>query len=906
MKNYKYKFSVVIPIYNVEDYLEETVESVIHQSIGFKKNIQIILVNDGSPDNSDAICKKYQKLYPDNVVYIKKENAGVSAARNSGIPYVEGKYVNFLDSDDKWELSAFKKIYKFFEEHYDEIDVVSCRMKHFEATNRFHAVDYKFAPGTRVADVMTPEESNSIQLHITSSFVKSEAIKDDTRFVEGMKFGEDGLFINEIILRKAKFGIMADALHYYRKRANQSSAVQTQKLNKEYYSASPRKYYYSLIEISKKKYGSVIPYVQNILAYDMGWRLQSEIPKGVLTDSEYAEYIGMLHDLFSYIDDTVILKSKVHVSIMRKLTAFSIKNDSDSFFKDMVYNHEEQSLYYKDIKMVSLNLNNNACFVNIAKIENNIFHIEGLIAKWVLEATKHKTRFVLSFGGKEYEPELTEFPFKTEHTFFGIKKSCYRFCADFPLDDLNNSSESLFFKPIIYFDDLVCNVGINYGKFVANYNSFVFSYKNFDPYYIKCYRTSIRIAKPKYFHLTTAVNEAKCLLWLLLRKHRRAFLIRVLYILLHGFIKKGKKIWLISDRSDKANDNGEAFFKYVCKKAPNSIKPIFVIDKNSEDEPRMHKFGKVIHFQDKLYPFYFLAADKIISSSGGEYVINPFGNINRRYLTDLMKFDYVFLQHGITMNNLSKWLQKFSKNISLFVTATKKEYESISGTEYLYTPKEVKLTGFARFDELENKAEKLIVILPTWRRSIKESYDAETKSVYFDGFKDTGYFKFYNALINDERLLGAMKSAGYKGLFCLHPIHMKQYIDFKENDVFKINSGFVNYKEVFSKGALLVTDYSSVAFDFAYLRKPVIYAQFDKEEFFEGQIYEEGYFSYDNDGPGPVCGDLESTVDSIISLINNDCRLAPEYSERVESLFAFNDRNNCERIYNEILKIDKE
>ena len=169
----------------------------------------------------------------------------------------------------------------------------------------------------------------------------------------------------------------------------------------------------------------------------------------------------------------------------------------------------------------------------------------------------------------------------------------------------------------------------------------------------------------------------------------------------------------------------------------------------------------------------------------------------------------------------------------------------------------------------------------------------------------TDYFKFYNGLINNPVLLDSMRKHGYKGVFCLHPIHQKQYVDFEGNDVFTVNEGFVNYKEIFSKGALLVTDYSSVAFDFSYLRKPIIYSQFDKEEFFEGQIYEEGYFSYENDGMGAVCTDLEGTIKEMISIIENDCKLSEKYVERANNFFAFNDKCNCERIYNEILALDK-
>ena len=152
MKDYKFKISVVIPVYNVEKYLAETLDSVIGQSIGFEENIQMILVNDGSPDNSEEICLEYQSRYPDNIVYVKKENGGVSSARNEGLKYVEGKYVNFLDSDDIWRERAIEIALDYFDKHYDEIDVVAARKRFFDADKSFHKLDYKFKK-TKVVDL---------------------------------------------------------------------------------------------------------------------------------------------------------------------------------------------------------------------------------------------------------------------------------------------------------------------------------------------------------------------------------------------------------------------------------------------------------------------------------------------------------------------------------------------------------------------------------------------------------------------------------------------------------------------------------------------------------------------------------------------------------------------------------
>ena len=110
------------------------------------------------------------------------------------------------------------------------------------------------------------------------------------------------------------------------------------------------------------------------------------------------------------------------------------------------------------------------------------------------------------------------------------------------------------------------------------------------------------------------------------------------------------------------------------------------------------------------------------------------------------------------------------------------------------------------------------------------------------------------------------------------------------------------YKEVFAESSLIVTDYSSVAFDFAYLGKPVIYAQFDRKEFFQGHTYSEGYFDYKEMGMGEVEEDLPRTVDRIIEYMNCECNMKEKYLQRVEAFFPFRDKKNSERVYDCIME----
>ncbi|WP_186305442.1 CDP-glycerol glycerophosphotransferase family protein, partial [Campylobacter coli] len=104
-------------------------------------------------------------------------------------------------------------------------------------------------------------------------------------------------------------------------------------------------------------------------------------------------------------------------------------------------------------------------------------------------------------------------------------------------------------------------------------------------------------------------------------------------------------------------------------------------------------------------------------------------------------------------------------------------------------------------------------------------------------------------------------------------------------------------QELFCNSSLMITDYSSVAFEMAYLNKPVIYYQFDHEEFFSSHTYQKGYFNYKKDGFGPVVKDEEKLFKELENLIRNDCKPFGIYKDNIDSTFAFKDGKCCERNY---------
>ena len=174
-----------------------------------------------------------------------------------------------------------------------------------------------------------------------------------------------------------------------------------------------------------------------------------------------------------------------------------------------------------------------------------------------------------------------------------------------------------------------------------------------------------------------------------------------------------------------------------------------------------------------------------------------------------------------------------------------------------------------------------------------------------EGFEETDFFKFYNGLFNDQRLINAAREYGYSLFVMMHP-NMLPFCDrFDHNDYVEWGDVTVPYSKLFSESSLLLTDYSSTAFDFAYLRKPIIYTQFDAEQFFSGEhVYTKGYFDYERDGFGEVEYDLDSTVNRIIEYMQGGCALKPEYRKRIDSFFAFDDKNNCKRVYEKIMELE--
>lgn len=891
MMNVSYKVSVIMAIYNTEQYLRDAIDSIIGQTVGFEQNIQLILINDGSTDGCGSICEEYVQKYPKNIIYKEKENGGASSARNEGRKYAKGKYINFFDSDDKWSLDAFERVLDFFDKNYDAVDVVSCRLYMFDKREGFtHSLDYKYDKGDRVVDL--ENEYTCAQLMNGNVFFKSEAI-EGLYYNTEIKTSEDTLFIGQVMLKKKRLGVMRSAVYYYRKRYSGESLSDQRFHDKSGYTEVIKNSFSQLFECAQDENGQIPKFIQYVVMYDIQWRMPSANTKKVLDDEEMQEYLIELKGLLQQVDDEIIYFLK-NCALAYQLFLYKIKYGKDIIPDAQV---KKKRIIYNGKKIVNLQAKKH-CNVQIIEIKNSCLVIEGVTEFHLLKGYRLYLRTNLN---ENLPVEMIPFSHEDRFAFTGEQvQQGMRFHVEVPLNEIkwvrlvtiNEAGVRTVVRP-------------GFGRLAPLTNQMEHSYcVKKEGYILKWIDYKIKIYHYKRkTHFRSEVRYLKELIQDEKKGGLAAY--RILYYLAKLFVHA--PVWLVRDRFETARDNGESVFRYLCHWSERKNYHIYyLLNKDSEDFARVRAMGKIIPFGTIKYKLFFLMSSKIIDSIATKDSINAFDK-DGKYMRNLYRFDYVFLGHGIAQRDMSEWTNKTNYNMKLHITGVEREYKAVLSEDNGYDESVVKLTGLPRYDNLIDKKERRILFLPTWRANIAgRVIQGTTEREYVDNFKETEYFAFYNALINDARILEIMKEKGYKGFFYNHPSFKAQYMDFDSNDVIQVPEEIANANEEIMRAAMLVTDYSSAAFECAYLRKPVIYCQFDSEQLPNTHTGRNGYFDYEKDSFGPVFFDYDSAVQGIVNMIKQDCQMDALYERRAETFFTFHDQKNAKRVVEYVMDLDKE
>lgn len=361
--------------------------------------------------------------------------------------------------------------------------------------------------------------------------------------------------------------------------------------------------------------------------------------------------------------------------------------------------------------------------------------------------------------------------------------------------------------------------------------------------------------------------------------------------------------WVLMDRVHDADDSAEHLFAFLRHRRP-AINAWFVVAAGTPAYERLraaHGRRVVAHGTDE-WKALLLNARLVISSHADLAVTDPpemkaFGPRGYRF---------AFLQHGVIKDDLSGWLNH--RNLDLFVTSTQPEYDSVAGdhNSYRYTSKETVLTGLPRFDRLFRAGRRfppeqrdLLLISPTWRDSLVAPLEpGQQRRFVRQGILESDYMKAWLGFITSPEVAEAAERHGVQVAVLPHP-NMQSALDLVELPAHVRRLSFdseLDVREVFARAAVLVTDYSSTAFNAAYIRRPVVYYQFDADAEGARHVGRAGYFDYERDGFGPVTHHLEAAVAEVVATLDHGREPRSPWAERAEQTFPFHDDRNCARV----------
>lgn len=359
-----------------------------------------------------------------------------------------------------------------------------------------------------------------------------------------------------------------------------------------------------------------------------------------------------------------------------------------------------------------------------------------------------------------------------------------------------------------------------------------------------------------------------------------------------------RDLWLICDNKNEARDNGFYLFRYIRQNYPEQD-AVYAISKRSPDYAKVKDLGKVVNYGSFMHWILYLTAKKNISSQKGgkpNAAVCYFLEVNK-----ILKNTRIFLQHGIIKDDMP-WLYYENTMMRMFVCSTDREWKYVS-KKYGYPDGYVKKLGICRLDGLHDIEikENQILLMPTWRNWIATptiaSYDIEDVS----DFTGTEYFRGWNEFLSSERLHEMLAENNLKLVFYPHrdmQLFLK-YFNIHDDNIIVAKWPEYDVQQLLKESAYLITDYSSIAMDFAYMKKRLMYYQFDYEDFRKGQ-YPEGYFSYEDDGFGPVCYDLDEALDELEAAVKEKFVNKEKYLRMHDEFFDLYDKNNCERNYRAI------
>lgn len=896
-------YSIVSAVYNVESYLQDFFDSLDAQTIP-SGDLQVILVDDGSTDDSLAMCRRWANESELDVVVLSQPNAGQASARNAGLPAVLGDWVSFVDPDDHLAADYFERINSFLERpDASGIGMIAARLLvHDEAAGEVvdrHPMSKKFADGDRVTSLV--REPNVLQLHLSSAVVRKSALDHSgLQFDDRVKpVFEDVHFIGRLMIANGyrEFGLAASAEYYYRVRADNSSTLQRAYRDERKYTHVPRYGWLDLLKHAHDELGLVPSWVQYVVIYDFAWIVRENQTiysiSAAMSESVLQEFNALLREVGKYIDvDNVYRFSTFHLRPFQRRAIIACLGLAEDGWES----------------------------VHIARLDR---------AKNMVEV---KYAFFGPLPAEDYfagdERVVPEHKKVQEYTYFGVHVFSHR-TVWLRIDSgdvrvrLNGRPATVtlgwdtFPKGPVSVPEIEHYFNWRSEKRLewhANRSSLSTEVKALRP---RGARRAIRevlsreraIVRAQRDVIGTVVREASVVPSWVRRRYFPPVALASTPDEVGPTRDWSRPVWAMVNRFDQAGDNAEHLYRHVWQNHPE-IDAWFILENDAGEWERLADEGfQLVDPRTELFGEVMSRAAHYISSQADHAIMHPIDT----KIWGPENWRFTFLQHGIMNSDISRWLNY--KEFDIFVTATKAEYEAVvEDGPYSFSTHEVKLTGSPRHDGLLRKAANVpadarpcVMIMPTWRGELRIALNKEPDQTrHASMVLESDYMRAWRGLLGSSAVRTLIEDPGLDVVVVPHPM-LEQFIDpsmIPEGMIVRRYSEIDN-QEYMARARMVITDYSSITFDAALIKKPIVYYQFDRDAVFSsGHTYRPGYFDYVRDGFGEVVTDIQQAERAINTIRESEFMMASKYVARVQQTFGERDDQSSERVFRQISALD--
>jgi Putative glycosyl/glycerophosphate transferases involved in teichoic acid biosynthesis TagF/TagB/EpsJ/RodC len=865
--------SVIITSFNKGNYLAQCLDSLLVSP----KGLQIIIVDDGSTDHSCDIIRDYVKKYP-SLTFIEQSNHGVSHARNRGLELAAGEYVTFLDADDYMNADALAELYRLA--HSKDADTAIGHITCFD-NERQWPLSYMNRIFKASAGSIVRQIHKNPELHLTPSvcnklFRRSFLTRLGIQFDEGLQVGEDLLFSQCCLIASNKTVVRPLPLLYYR---TQVEGVSLSRQGTFLYLEQLIELQYKISAMYRELH--LTDEVHHIEARQLRFLIDTLVNTGKsLYEQDCTRLIRLVQQFVSILilpidSGELSFKQKLLLEVARRHDELHLEQlisrivhavpEGPQVKHNGMYYHGWLKSFEPYADCLKAAVHEISYRLEVLEKSGRDFTIGGYAFIPYLSSDDCRKTLVFRNGNTEIEFDLA-MSLRTDvtHQFaqHGVNYDQAGFVnTTINLTRLPYAGEWKVFLRIAVGNGTVVEQPLELRSValrnrlkptVSNKYLYVMRYKKHR--YLSVVIKPASIAARAGESVRELYGYARFILYLVKSMDFQALLCMLLYILFGSLLRK-KNRWLIGERRDTAQDNSYHLFRYLRTNKPG-LPVYYVIDRNSPDYDRVKPYGNIVTFGSIRHTMYLLTSCMTINSyiESANMYTGSYKNIKKQFPSWKAQHK-VFLQHGVIgVSRVNHSLHRNRTDYSLFVVSSPFEKQHIV-EEFGYTDQEVIVTGLPRWDHLEDtSAGNEILLMPTWRKWIKSE----------DQLWKSNYWQTYHALLSSPRLHSLLEQRNWKITFYPH-YKIQQLLGglpaYHER-IQVVRQGEETVQQLLKRHRLLITDYSTVSFDFAYMNKSVMFYQFDYDEFYSSH-YNEGPIDHKNDLFGKVLETEEQLLDEL-------------------------------------------